>query len=167
MLWLLLLLPGSVQYSSRNRCLAFLGRLKIKRSNCKLTVLVDSDIWPDDVTTRTIRPADPTTGRGGRGGQAALSRANMLVVGSSATATETLKNLVLRGIDSFISIRWTSHRSSRRVKSRRTFTVHSNRLGYISGRFHRRHLIRTQQGEGHAAFQRLLASADNARDLLM
>lgn len=37
----------------------------------------------------------------GEGGQAALSRANVLVIGSTATATETLKNLVLPGIESF------------------------------------------------------------------
>lgn len=37
----------------------------------------------------------------GEGGQASLSRASVLVLGSGATATETLKNLVLPGIASF------------------------------------------------------------------
>eukprot|EP00171_Calliarthron_tuberculosum_P015737 IDg15737t1 len=37
----------------------------------------------------------------GESGQASLSRASVLVIGSTATATETLKNLVLPGIGSF------------------------------------------------------------------
>lgn len=57
------------------------------------------------MATATVTPSTERYDRQirlwGESGQAALSRASVLVVGSSATATETLKNLVLPGIGSF------------------------------------------------------------------
>ncbi len=134
----------------------------------------------------------------GEGGQAALSRANVLVVGSTATATETLKNLVLPGIDSFTIVDdatcATTHpanffvpqtdsspsaecaarhlaelnpavRSSYIPTDPATFLEDSIAATSFVSRYSL--VIITQQGAGHAAFQRLVAAADNAGVPLM